>query len=66
MASDPGSRPAVPTTPRSVTTITLDGPAMLFELLNHCLGIDCHQIATATWGAVSAGAYYLSNAATKF
>jgi hypothetical protein len=49
-----------------VTTITLDGPAMLFELLNHCLGIDCHQIATATWGAVSAGAYYLSHAATKF
>jgi hypothetical protein len=39
---------------------------MLYELLNHCLGIDCHQIATAAWGAMSASVYYLSHAVARF
>jgi hypothetical protein len=60
------SRAAVGTTLPLRQPFAQDGPAMLFELLDHCLSIDCRQVATAVWGAVSASAYYLSHAAARF
>jgi hypothetical protein len=38
---------------------------MLFELLNHCLGVDCRELVLASYGAMSAAVYHVSHAVSR-
>jgi hypothetical protein len=38
---------------------------MLFDLVHHCFGLDCREIAMAAWGGLSAAVYHLSHAASR-